>query len=103
MRPHLSLGAKPPDGAIEHFDHQLRRDHLILDLADGDQVDLRFLDLNDWAAGIGKLMIFLVESLGDCEHAGGRALVVPVLHREANFTGRVVNRCAAFHIAVYCK
>ena len=82
MRPHLGLAAQAFHRAIEHLDHQLRRDHLVLDFAHGDQVNLRLLDLNHRTAGVGKLVVFLVEGVGDGEHALGHALVVAVLQRK---------------------
>ncbi len=88
MRPHFGLGAQPLHGAIEHLDHQLRLDHLVLDLAHRDQMDLRLLDLDHRTAGVGELVIFLVEGVGDREHAVGHALVVPVLQREGDDLGR---------------
>ncbi len=88
MRPHFGLGAQPLHGAIEHLDHQLRRDHLVLDLAHRDQMDLRLLDLDHRTAGVGELVIFLVEGVGDREHAVGHALVVAVLQREGDDLGR---------------
>ena len=53
MRPHLGLGAQPLHGAVEHLDHQLRIDDGILDVAHRDQMDLRLLDLDHRAAGVG--------------------------------------------------
>ena len=47
-------------------------------------MDLRLLDLDHRAAGIGQLVIFLVEGVGDGEHAIRNALVVPVLQREGH-------------------
>ncbi len=84
MRPDFGLGAQPLHGAIEHLDHQLRIDHLVLDLAHRDQVDLRLLDLDHRAAGVGELVIFLVERIGDREHAVRHALVVTILQREGD-------------------
>ena len=84
MRPHFGLGAQSLHGAIEHLDHQLRRDDFVLDFAHRDQMDLRLLDLDHRAAGVGELVVFLVESVGDGEHALGQALIVPVLQREGD-------------------
>ena len=64
MRPHFGLGAQPLDGAVEHLDHQLGRDGRVLDLTHRDQVDPRFLDLDDRTTGVGELVVFLVERVG---------------------------------------
>ena len=74
-------------------------------------MDLRLLDLDHRAAGVGQFVLFLVERVGDRENAIRDALVVRVLHREGddlgpmvpNLTGFSVMRCATFHIAVYCR
>ena len=84
MRPHFGLCAQAFDGAIEHLDHQFRIDDLVLDLADRDQVDLRLLDLDHRAAGVGEVVIFLVERIGDGENAIRDALVVTILQREGD-------------------
>ena len=63
-------------------------DHRVGDAARRDQVDLRLLDLDHRAAGVGQLVVFLVERLGDREHAVRHALVVAVLHREGDDLGR---------------
>ena len=92
MRPDLGLGAQPLHGAVEHLDHQLGIDHRVLDVAHRDQMDLRLLDLDHRAAGVGELVVFLVERVGDREHAVRHALVVPVLHRERDDLRRHARR-----------
>ena len=56
--------------------------------ADCDQVDLRLLDLDHRAAGVGELVILLVEGVGDRQHALGHALVMAVLRSEGDDLGR---------------
>ena len=82
MRPDFGLGAQPFHRAVEHLDHQFEREHLVLNAAGGRQMNLRLLDLDHRAAGVGELGIFFVERLGDGEHALGQRLVVSVLRRE---------------------
>ena len=82
------LSRRPAHRAVEHLDHQIRRDHLVLNLADRDQVDLRLLDLDHRAAGVGELVILLVEGVGDRQHALGHALVMAVLRSEGDDLGR---------------
>jgi hypothetical protein len=42
-------------------------------------MDLRLLDLNHRTTGVGEFVVFLIEGVGDGEHALGHALVVLVL------------------------
>ena len=88
MRPDLGLGAQALHRAIEDFDHQLGVDDRVADPARRQQVNLRLLDLDHRAAGVGQLVVFLVEGVGEREHAVGQALVVLVLHREGDDLGR---------------
>ena len=59
-------------------------DHLVDNAAHRQQMNLRLLDLDHRAAGVGELVIFLVERIGDREDAIRHGLVVIVLHGEGD-------------------
>ena len=75
---------RPLHRAVEHFEAERRIDHVIDDVAHREQMDLRLLELDHRAAGIGEFVQLLVQRVGDGEDAVLDALVVAVGDREGD-------------------
>src|SRR5262249_51515988 len=88
VTPDLGFLAQAFDGVVEHLQHELGVDDVVHQPAQGHQVYLRLLHLDDRAAGVGKRVQLRVECVGERHDAFAQALVVLVADGERQQLGR---------------
>src|SRR6266568_3864596 len=84
VTPDFGLGAQSPDGIVEHLEHKFGVDDLVDDTARCQEVDLRFLHLDDRTTGVGEILQLLVERVADRHDARRYVPVVLVLDGESD-------------------
>ncbi len=84
MTPDFRFCTETFDGAIEHIDAECRVDNFIHDIANGQEMDLGFLELDDLAAGVSEIVELGVQRIRDRQNTIFNRLVVLVLNSERN-------------------
>ena len=88
VAPHLGFRAQSAYRVVEHLDHEFRVQDGVTQAFGGEQMDLRLLHLDDFAAGVGEFVQFLVQRVADRQDAFAQVPVMQVAHRHGDQLGR---------------
>ncbi len=88
VAPDLGFRAQSFDRVVKHLEHECGIDNVVHDPAGCQQMNLRFLHLDNWTAGVGQVVQLRIERIADGHDPRRYVFVVLILHGEGNQLGR---------------